>query len=201
MITNIILQMVLNVYVSIASIISSIDSHSWLYNNMWLTFAICSVIKFFQLLFFKTTFYLQVYEWFSIVFVIRYESRIAVKSLIYKNYDRTLSKFTLKELKIRNIFIFVYLLLVFIFAIKYIYSIVKTTLLNMGYSLQSVEGPLGATIRFNQHVLSLELAYNDYIGFDFISDIAIVLMQDIPSIITFGYMIMYMRQNQNYTYL
>ena len=63
----------------------------------------------------------------------RFESKVAVKSMIYINYDGTTNRFVRKEYTLRRVFLFIYVFLMLMGSGFYIYSSVNTQLLNVGY--------------------------------------------------------------------
>ena len=63
----------------------------------------------------------------------RFESKVAVKSMIYKNYDGTTDRFVRKEYTLRRVFLFIYVFLMLLGSGFYINSCVVTQLFNVGY--------------------------------------------------------------------
>jgi hypothetical protein len=76
------------IYVFITQIILCFRPEQWIHKNLWFTVMVCSIIKFFQIVCIKSTYFLQVLEWFSILFVIKYESKEAIKKIQYQNYEK-----------------------------------------------------------------------------------------------------------------
>lgn len=101
----------------------------------------------------------------------RFESKVAVKSMIYKNYDGTTNRFISKEFRLRNVFIVIYIIFVLSGSVQYIISMVTTNKFNLGITkVGDEEAPY---FPFNFHILAFELTINEFSGVDLIQDVCI----------------------------
>ena len=122
----------INVFIIIIQVYVCIWPVSWLHENMAFAFSFVSFVKFFQLFFYRTTLYLQVVEWMSIAFVMRFESKVAVKTMMFKNYDGTTNRFVKKEYALRNVLIAFYVFYILSGTGLYLYNTTMTDLFNVG---------------------------------------------------------------------
>ena len=82
-IVGLFMHILINMYVVIVQIVSCFREDQWLHKNIWFSVLICSIVKFVQIICIKSTYLMQVLEWFSILFVIKYESKEAIKNMQY----------------------------------------------------------------------------------------------------------------------
>ena len=101
----------------------------------------------------------------SIAFVMKFESKVAVKTMIYKNYDGSTNRFIRKEYSLRKVFIAIYCLVSAYGSFLYIKTEVSTNLFNTGKEAPGSDEVDLPTIPFNFHILSLELTLNEFSGF------------------------------------
>ena len=78
-------------------------------------------------------------EWFSIFFVIKYESKQDVNQIIYRDYDDNKSRLTIRELKLRKFFIGIWITVFILFTIEFTISGYKTVLSDMGKYTDNTE--------------------------------------------------------------
>lgn len=93
-------QAVLNLYTSIIIIYVDIDrqqheedglteerTYSFITRKVWVSFLVESVLKLITMLTASLAYIYQIYEWFSILYLIRYESKSSIKTIIYRNHE------------------------------------------------------------------------------------------------------------------
>jgi hypothetical protein len=81
------------------------QDEGWLHEHLWFSFLMCSVIKLAIIIFSDLVFYFQIYEWFSILYVIGNERKRNLTSLTRKseeNEKMSTNQFTLNEIKIKK---------------------------------------------------------------------------------------------------
>ena len=143
----------------------------------------------------------------SIAFVMKFESKVAVKTMIYKNYDGTTNRFIKKEYSLRKIFIAIYCVLMIYGSYLYITREISTNLFNVGTKLTGSSEEHLPIIPFNFHILSLELTLNEFSGISvlgidpIVTDIIVKASQYFFGGWVFLYMLSFMKQNHNFNYL
>ena len=81
------------------------QDEGWLHEHLWFSFLVCSIIKLAIIIFSNLTFYFQIYEWFSILYVIGNERKRNLKSLTRKSEESermSSNSFTFNEIKIKK---------------------------------------------------------------------------------------------------
>ena len=97
------------------------SDQAWLAHNLWLPFLVVSLLKFVIQQSSFTIFFGQVFEWFTIFFMIRFESLSAMRTIMYKNYNKNDDKFNINEIRIRRVAGSVFFLFITSSSIKYFY--------------------------------------------------------------------------------
>ena len=125
-------QISMIVFIMMVEIIVKSDE-GWLSQNIWLSFLIASIFKFiiqqgsFLILFF------QIFEWFTIYFMIRFESMSAMRTVIFKNYNKNDDQFNINEIKAKK-FAFAFFVLNFsISSWIYAYKFKSSLDIDLGY--------------------------------------------------------------------
>ena len=95
------------------------SDQDWLAHNLWLPFIVVSFLKFVIQQSSLSIFFGQVFEWFTIFFMIRFESLSAMRTIIYKNYNKNDDMFNINEIKIRRVACALMILMLFISSGQY----------------------------------------------------------------------------------
>ena len=99
-------QILLNLYLMLVQYNSfAEEDEGWLHEHLWFSFLVCSIIKLVIIIFSDLVFYFQIYEWFSILYVIRNERKRNLSSLAGKSEESermSSNDFTLNEIKIKR---------------------------------------------------------------------------------------------------